>query len=380
MPKGIMNRAKTYGLLLYWGSLLSALHAQTLEHVSADSLALSSPQKEKKLNFVQKFVRAFSEQDTTYITPNRYNWAFMLQNTNSFESYKLNSRANRQQLNFYSKPTVKVGPYFGWRWIFLGYTFDVNSLGNGGKSRKTEFELSLYSAMLGCDLIYRHTGSDFMLHKVKGFGPAGDMLESTEFDGISVKTKGINVYYIFNHKRFSYPAAFAQSSVQRKSCGTWSVGLSYTHHELDFDTESLPDAVISNPDYPFSENFMFRQLKYSDFSVNCGYAYNWVFKRNMLLCVAVTPSIGYTKTHSLPLSDAESGDDIASSSPLRLENINIDVTSRVGLVWNNTKYFAGLSLIAHNFNYWRNRLALHNTFGTLNFYIGFNFHKRKQYR
>lgn len=50
--------------------------------------------------------------------------------------------------------------------------------------------------MLGCDLIYRHTGSDFMLHKVKGFGPAGDMLESTEFDGISVKTKGINVYYI----------------------------------------------------------------------------------------------------------------------------------------------------------------------------------------
>lgn len=90
----------------------------------------------KRLNFVQKFVRAFSEQDTTYITPNRYNWAFMLQNTNSFESYKLNSRANRQQLNFYSKPTVKVGPYFGWRWIFLGYTFDVNSLGNGGKSRK----------------------------------------------------------------------------------------------------------------------------------------------------------------------------------------------------------------------------------------------------
>lgn len=131
-----MNRVKTYGLLLYWGSLLSALHAQTLEHVSADSLALTSPQKEKRLNFVQKFVRAFSEQDTTYITPNRYNWAFMLQNTNSFESYKLNSRANRQQLNFYSKPTVKVGPYFGWRWIFLGYTFDVNSLGNGGKSRK----------------------------------------------------------------------------------------------------------------------------------------------------------------------------------------------------------------------------------------------------
>ena len=61
-------------------------------------------------------------------------------------------------------------------------------------------------------------------------------------------------------------------------------------------------------------------------------------------------------------------------------NLNIDVTGRAGQVWNNTKYFGGLSLIVHNYNYRHNRLPINHTFGTQNLNIGPNFHKRKAYR
>ena len=349
---------------------------------SSSSVCSSMPAEEPKGNIFKQFFRAFNAMDTTYITPNRYNWAFMLQNTYSFETYALNSRELGQKLSFYPKPAVKIGPYLGWRWIFLGYTFEVSSLGKGHQSRKTEFEMSLYSAMLGCDLIYRRTGDGFRLRKAKGLGEEAEEMEGTTCKGINVKVTGINAYYIFNHKRFSYPAAFAQSTVQRKSCGSWKVGLSFTRHELDFDYDALPAGLTQNPGHELSQDFRINNLKYDDYSVSCGYAYNWVFKRDWLLCVSLAPAIRYKRTHS-NLSPVETGtgeDRPFWPSLFNLDNFNIDVTGRIGLVWNNTKYFGGLSLILHNYNYRHNRLSINNTFGTLNLYLGLNFHKRKAYR
>lgn len=338
---------------------------------------------EKKRNIFKRFVDAFNAMDTTYITPNRYNWAFMLQNTNGFENYKLYSRERDQQLVFSPKPAFRFGPYLGWRWIFLGYTFEAGSLGNS-QTRTTEFEFSLYSAMLGCDLIYRRTGNNFKIRKVKGFGEEAESVEGMDSHGINVKVTGINAYYIFNHKRFSYPAAFAQSTVQRKSCGTWKIGASCTQHELDFDYHKLPEQLTHNSAHELSPEFKFSQLKYTDISVSIGYAYNWVFKRNFLLCASISPAIGYKITQVDPIPEEDlpftATEEQETIFPLHIDDFNFDVIGRLGLVWNNTKYFAGMSLIIHNYNYRHRKLSINNTFGTLNFYVGLNFHKRKQYR
>ncbi|MCD8317944.1 MAG: DUF4421 domain-containing protein [Paraprevotella sp.] len=348
-------------------SLVSDKHAVTD--------ATASPIPPKRANIFQRFIQAFNAMDTTYITPNKYKWAFMLQNTNSFESYTLRSREYGQKLSFAPNPAIKIGPYFGWRWIFLGYTFQISSLGKGEDAKKTEFQLSLYSSMLGRDLIYRRTGNDFHIRKVKGFGEDAQQVKGTNCSGINVKVTGLNVYYIFNHKRFSYPAAFSQSTVQRKNSGSWKVGVSYTQHELDFDCNALPQELTHNPHHEFSQDFQFSDLKYTDISVSCGYAYNWVFKRNWLFCISVMPAIGYKKTHSAPIDTQD-----ISSPASNLSNFNFDVIGRAGLVWNNTKYFGGLSLIVYNYNYRHSQLSINNTFGTLNLYIGLNFNKRKAYR
>ena len=345
------------------------------ENAASDTTVQKKPPY--KNNLVKRFIREFNAMDTTYITPNKYNWAVMLQNTNSFEFYSLNNKERQQELSFSPNPSIKIGPYLGWRWIFLGYTFEVSSIGKGQQTKKTELELSLYSSMLGCDLIYRRTGNDFRLRKVRGLGEESEMVEGSYVKGIDVRVTGINAYYIFNHKRFSYPAAFAQSTVQRKNCGSWKAGASYTTHELNFDYNALPPAITQNPDHQLSPDFHVDHIKYTDFSVSCGYAYNWVFKKNWLFCISLTPALGYKKTityatiHETP----ESGPTQAS----HMRNLNIDATLRAGLVWNNTKYFGGLSLIVHNYNYRHNRLGINNTFGTLNLYIGLNFHKRKNY-
>ena len=335
---------------------------------------LTDSVKPAKENFIKRFIRAFNEMDTTYIQPNKYNWAVMFQNTNAFESYTIKETKSHQSITFSPKPGVRIGPYLGWRWLFFGYTFDISSLWKGHKSTKTEFELSLYSSMLMCDLIYRRTGDDFQLRRLSGFDQNVEQLEGKYFNGVRSNTIGINAYYIFNHKRFSYPAAYAQSTVQKKSCGTWKAGFSFDLHELNFDYRELPENL------PLSDDLKFKQNKYWNLSISAGYGYNWVFKKNCLLNISLTPAIGYTHNYGHTLNTDTDAKEQLLFKNFNRNNFHLNCTGRLGVVWNNTRNFAGMSLIVHTFNFKHSNLFTNNTFGTLNFYVGLNFMKRKEYR
>ena len=86
---------------------------------------------------IRREVKDFNAIDTTYISPNLYNLAFMLEHSTWYEHYQLgnNSGSQSQRLNFSPTLGTKLGIYFGWRWIFLGYTFDVEDLFGGNKNK-----------------------------------------------------------------------------------------------------------------------------------------------------------------------------------------------------------------------------------------------------
>ena len=45
-------------------------------------------------------------------------------------------------------------------------------------------------------------------------------------DMLAVKTLNVNAYYAFDSSRFSYPAAFSQSYIQRRSAGSFLLAFS----------------------------------------------------------------------------------------------------------------------------------------------------------
>lgn len=147
--------------------------------------------------------------DTTYISPNKYNLAFMLEQSSWYEHYRLGSN-DGQSLNFAPNINTKLGVYFGWRWIFLGLSFDIKDLIGKGKEKapRKEIVFNLYSAKFGVDLYYRKTGSDFKLSSYEKFN-LSQSYTNTQFNGFQSNIKGLNAYWIFNHKRFSYPAAYS---------------------------------------------------------------------------------------------------------------------------------------------------------------------------
>lgn len=268
--------------------------------------------------------------DTTYISPNKYNLAFMLEQSSWYEHYRLGSN-DGQSLNFAPNINTKLGVYFGWRWIFLGLSFDIKDLIGKGKEKapRKEIVFNLYSAKFGVDLYYRKTGSDFKLSSYEKFN-LSQSYTNTQFNGFQSNIKGLNAYWIFNHKRFSYPAAYSQSTNQRKSCGSLLAGFSYSQHNISFDHTQLPEEMQQQ----LSPSLKFHSLRYTDYNLSVGYGYNWVFARNCLLNISLLPAIAYKKAR-INDQPTQSGTDWAQW----IRDINFDLITRAGITWNNSKYY-----------------------------------------
>ena len=320
---------------------------------------------------IRKEVKDFNAIDTLYITPNLYNLAFMLEHSTWYEHYQLGNNAGTesQYLNFSPSLGTKLGVYFGWRWIFLGYTFDVEDLfgGNKNKTKKKEMSLNIYSSKFGIDLYYRKTGNDFKLRSINGFHQDFKELQNIQFDGLKSTINGVNAYWIFNHKKFSYPAAYSQSTNQRRSAGSFMAGFSYSQHKISFDCEKLPASVLQQ----LSPSLRFNHIKYSDYSLGFGYGYNWVFAKNWVSNLSLLPGIGYKKSRI---------DDNDFKDESWIKDINFDFITRAAIVYNNAKYYVGASVVLHTYDYRKPNLSVTNSFGTLRIYAGFNFWPKKEFR
>ena len=325
--------AQPIGTLAYWhidtlliGTLLLFIclsfplssFAQSGEIEKTVAVADSLQTKKRPNGFIRAFNYLFNPNDidTTYIGPNRYNYALMLDHFTNYEYYAIGSNTpESQRLRFSPNPRNKIGPYFGWRWIFLGWSIDTDGL----------------------------------YGKQKG------------------KRKGLNLFYVFNYRRFSYPAAFSQSTNQRRSAGSMIAGFSISTHDLNFDYTRLPQAIQGS----MNEDMKVEHIKYTNISLTFGYAYNWVFARNWLACLSLTPAVAY-KTSRIEKIESQTND--------WYKNFNIDFILRAGVVYNNSKYFAGTSFVGRSYDYYRDNFSMNNGFGTLQVYAGFNFYLKKQYK
>lgn len=375
---------------LFAGSYACAQNPTTdslAEHGKSIAIQPDTPHKKKGNvfhaigNVFTKLFRNFNDIDTAYIEPQHYNYTVMLQNVNTYEAYTIKSEAG-QSFTFAPKTSMKLGPYIGWRWVFLGYTFDINHLENS--KNKREFDLSLYSSMLGIDLYYRKTGDGYRIQSSTINDNIGKhLLKGTPFSGLNVGIKGFDLYYIFNHKKFSYPAAYSQSTRQKKSCGSVLAGIGYTYHSISLDYDALQNTVTDNlkgndninpEDTKLDDDLDIKSVKYESFSLSAGYAYNWVFLRNCLFSASLSAALAYKNSK---------GDIAKHGTGLRdfnFSNFNFDGIGRFGIVWNNDKWYAGASTILHTYNYKKSRFSTSSYFGSLNIYFGMNFGAKRAYR
>lgn len=330
--------------------------------------------KPDRQGLLERFATTFDKTDSCYIEPNYFNYAFMLQNTNFYQSYNLRAISDDdrvQRISLSPATTFRIGPYFGWRWLFFGYTFDVSRPQKAGKA--VQFNVSIYSARIGVDFVYVKNTGNFHFNSIRGFeGVESHALKDRSFGGMSTYNQSLNLYYVFNSKRFSYPAAYSQSTIQRRSAGSFLLGLRYDQSRCNFDANSLPE--ILTQDNRLFEGFKGASFNHRNYSISFGYAYNWVPARNLVVSASVMPSLGYRM---------QKGEHFAFDRKrvwTDVKNLNIDFVNRAAIVWNNGRIFSGASIVNYLYNYRSGNFGVTNALTYFNIYAGINFLRRKQYR
>lgn len=353
--------------------IISLMMVSSALWAEGDSIQHKKSFMKKAFDGVVGIIKEFNNIDTSYIEPQHYKFTTTLMSTYSFETYNLKSESG-QEINFAPEARVKIGPYIGWSLLFWGYTVDVAYM---SANKKKELDLSVYTSMLGIDFFRRASGNDYKIRSWDlGNGVVNEDVMAVPFDGLKVSITGLNGYYITNHRKFSYPAAFTQSTCQRKSAGSFMFGGGYTRHSIELDYEKLKstlDAAQEGLGEKVDSGLYFQKIKYTDVSLSAGYGYNWVFSRNWLLSVSLSAALGYKKARG----DHAPGFLLEDFS---FSNFNFDGVGRMGVIWNNSKWYFGAYGVAHSYNYRKSRFATNNFFGNVNVYIGVNFGRKKSHK
>ena len=201
----------------------------------------------------------------------------------------------------------------------------LNPAKMSGAYRDYEFNLNYYSSRLSLDLSYQRSESlagDIFFNDSPGRLEAGEA---------TMKVLNMAGYYTFNHRRFSYPAAFTQSYIQRRSAGSWLAGISYQGGSIK-TTEAL---LARNPNAPDTRIYV------GHFGIGGGYGYNWVLGRGWLLHFSMLPTFVVFNRNNMTVR--------GERKKAQRMRFNMIFNERVAIVCNiSPRYFAGATLVMNN--------------------------------
>ena len=201
----------------------------------------------------------------------------------------------------------------------------INPAKLGGVYKDYEFNLNYYSSRLSIDASYQRSTT------LAGDIERGNMTEQLESGDINMKMLNVVGYYVFNHRRFSYPAAFTQSYIQRRSTGSWLAGISYQGGSLE-TTDELKARAAKAPDV---------RIYLGHIGIGGGYGYNWVPSQKWLLHFSMLPTIVVYNRNNMTVNGIR-----RYAKHMRF---NMIFNERVAIVYNlSSRYFVGATLTMAN--------------------------------
>ena len=144
----------------------------------------------------------------------------------------------------------KIGLEVGYGNMGFGYGLEV---GPRSAAKKSSFAFNVVGKSWGVRLNYFKITNQFVSGLTLGEESDAFYLhdEFTSEEMAALRSFTIDGYYVFNNKRFAYPAAYKMGLVQRRTAGSWMLtarymqGDLYNSHEAAMDSYNLLDCFAT---------------------------------------------------------------------------------------------------------------------------------------
>ena len=333
------------GLLIVLGCFGSQAVSAQKNHkpvIKRDSTGTTKAQRDwnKMMTFADNVFR--KNLDSTYLTLPKYRWRVAINGEAGgvYTFLVAHDVPYYGELNTYfrSNVTPKIGLQLSFRNFNVGYAVDLYK----GYSN---FSLALMQNAFGIELLRRKT------FYAAGYMDASNIegRKNVEPGDIGITTLFLSMYYAFNHRKFSMPASYKQSFIQRKSAGSVLAYMDFRYSDLNFEKES----------YMVQAGGM-KELELYQLCLGVGYGYNYTPNQGkFLLNVTVVPMITFFN-QMLMTGDSRmfwhnDDDDYNLVFSRKIKGrypVFFTGMARLALVWNiNDRFMLALTGVCNNIRY-----------------------------
>jgi hypothetical protein len=268
--------------------------------------------------------------DTAYIMRPQTKWTVTARMNVSGATIESEGMEDGQHFKAEMKANRKATLSLGVSYLGLSLSASLNPAKVMGKYHDFELNVNSYGRRFGFDFIYQDAKNFTGWHDHEGRARV-DLPDGL----LSVKTLNLNAFYVFNSRRFSYPAAFSQSYIQRRSAGSFLLAASGQGQHATLDWQET------------------MQLKMTNIGLGAGYGYNYVPGQGWLLHISALPTFIVYSNTSMTFGDTR--------IPLHYHFPEVIITGRGVVVrqWGNK--FIGVSMVFNFTNIGNDEsLAVHN--------------------
>ena len=324
------QKMKTYLLILLFSAVTSAANAQFAATDSIETEAAQMP--EKKPGVGKRLINKLSNKyystkyDTNYVARPKEKWLFRLlgNQTGNYIHAKGTVHDVYSEYDLHTKTNYTMGLEVNY--CDIAATFSINPAKIGGDYNDYEFNFEYHGQEISFDINYLRATS------LKGDIKLGN-IDHLDEEGLRMNVVNASAYYVFNHRKFSYPAALFQNYYQLRSAGSWLAGISVQSGSIK-TTDELKARSPLAPEV---------HLTFANVALGGGYGYNLVLgKRSQwLLHLSALPSFVVYKHNCLTVNDDEMKDHGLC--------FNMFFNERASVVYHfSPRYNVGASLIMSN--------------------------------
>ncbi|MBQ3655344.1 MAG: DUF4421 family protein [Bacteroidales bacterium] len=250
-----------------------------------------------------------AKYDTNYVErpAQRFNAQVFAENGQSQISWK----TDNYKADFTTYDKISVGLKFSYLGIGGGYSFSPKYANENSKTNEAKkFSFHYYGRIIGGEISYLKSG------RVGGEVVNANLSTEKISDTLSQKMASTDLYYVYNNKKFSYPAALTSGFFQRKPCGSLLFGFSALYSE----TENSLSTTL---------------MKQKSLSLGVGYGYNFILKDKWLIHLSVIPMIASSNKSNFKFEgQTETIDKI---------DMGFIATSRLSAVYNFSRYYISIN-------------------------------------
>lgn len=268
--------------------------------------------------------RFFNTYDPEYVTGTGKKWKATVKLSNWTDSYSMT--LGKTHIHMLSNVYSNFGPYVSFMAVSVGYEANLNRLISHLPARQKRWTFSFATSLFWIDVYYNTNKDGTVIRQFGEYRDAkGHRLIDQPFSGLVLRNYGLDLFYFFNHKRYSQGAAYSFSKYQKKSQGSLLLGLTLSHQYIDLDFSTLPGAMQAELPSGSRKQYNFT---YNDYCVMLGYGYNLVLGKHWLWNITVLPNVGIK--HCMPQTVGG-----------RRELFSLNGKGNMSFVFNSGSIFAG---------------------------------------